>query len=810
MPMKAQPLPELAVGDVLKERTGEKIFVVLKTGANNRWTHIIDIEHNKRLRFHKALPFKKKTNDIRIRLSPDYIENDALEKLDKSPINPASRRKAPLFILSRRLVSYLEIVKNPKLSKGWLLIKGLLGFDRERDAEGNLPEPFIYGDEFEELLHKKTRRKRVLRYCATTAISEDTVYRTFRRFCQRGLNADAVADDYDLSGGRGQQHEWEHRPGKSPRRRKTGASPRNQIVKRLLALASDYYFSFEYVKGKRSKKTLVQALAWIRVTFLRNRAVYNERGEMVELTLDSSVVLTRRQLQYYIHQSYTYEERRTQKVGRRRYLLHERPLTGNLRTSRGPGERFHIDATVLDIYLVGQILRTRVIGRPVLYLVIDDYSGMAVGFYITYDPPCWDGAMMALVNAISPKVAFCKTLDVDIREDQWPAHRLCEAVYADQGEVSSVHKAHPLFSYCRMEVQNAPAYRPDLRSVMERRFGIIPAIWNSLVPGIVEKSSFDRGVHHPAYHAALDIHDLSRVICISLLHYNNCVIRGYPTPAEMIERGIAPTPLNLWKYGIEVNGCGRSVAVDEFRAKVMPRKTVPIDGGGILHNGLHYKCPTFDLLERQAMFRAEKTSTEVEISYDSTNNDSILLHGFGEPISCPISEREVKKLIGVTYQEQSLGKDLEATNRGMEEEANEAETAMTYYNISKIAKDGGSKTSKALREAAMTRPDINDMDEMRQVERSAEPRSSIARDSKGGEKSRRSTKADASFKKFIKSLKQEVNAADQLKPEKYDEEGDAYDQSVADIAASSGDADRMTSKERREMRARELLAEIEK
>jgi putative transposase len=101
--------------------------------------------------------------------------------------------------------------------------------------------------------------------------------------------------------------------------------------------------------------------------------------------------------------------------------------------------------------------------------------------------------MMALVNAISPKVAFCKTLDIDIREDQWPAHRLCETLYADRGEVSSVHKAHPLFSYCRMEVQNAPAYRPDLRGVMERRFGIIPAIWNSLVPGIVEKGSFDRG-----------------------------------------------------------------------------------------------------------------------------------------------------------------------------------------------------------------------------------------------------------------------------------------------------------------------------
>ncbi|WP_176081839.1 DDE-type integrase/transposase/recombinase [Paraburkholderia tropica] len=810
MPMKALPLPELAVGNVLKERAGKKIFVVLKTGANNRWTHIIDIEHETRPRFHRALPFKMKTDDLRHRLSPDYVEEDALEKLDKSPISPASRRRAPLFILSRRLASYQEIVEEPKLSKGWLLITGLLGFDKDRDSEGKLPEPCIYGDEFEELLHKETRRKRVLRYCAISTVSEDTVYRTFRRYCQRGLNADAVADDYDLSGGRGEQREWMRRPGRNPWRRKLGASPRGKVVKGLLALASDYYFSFEYVKGKRSQKTYEQALAWVRVTFLRNRAVYNERGEMVELKLDSSIVLTRRQLQYYIHQSYTYEERRIHRVGRRRYLLHERPLTGSLRTSRGPGERFHIDATVLDVYLVGQILRTKVIGRPVLYLVIDDYSGMAVGFFITYDPPCWDGAMMALVNAISPKVAFCRTLDIDIREDQWPAHRLCETLYADQGEVSSVHKAHPLFSYCRMEVQNAPAYRPDLRSVMERRFGIIPAVWNSLVPGIVEKSSFDRGVRHPAYDAALDIRELSRVICIALLHYNNCVIRGYPTPPEMIERGLAATPLNLWKYGMEVNGCGRSVAVDEFRAKVMPRKIVPIDGKGILHNGLHYKCPTFDLLERQAMFRAEGTETEVEISYDSTDNSSILLFGLGEPISCAISEHDAKKLIGVTYKEQSLGKDLDATNRGMTEEANEPESAMTYYNISKIGKDANSKTAKALREAGMSRPDINDMDEMRKVERSADPHSSITQETKAGGKPRRSSKAGASFKKFIKSLKQEGNASDQVEQEKYDEEGDAYEQPVADVTAPSSEADHMTSRERREMRTRALLAEMDK
>ncbi|RKR36187.1 DDE-type integrase/transposase/recombinase [Paraburkholderia sp. BL17N1] len=812
MPMKSTYPTQLVVCDVLKERFGKTVYIVLKTGKGSRWTHLIDIEHEKKSSSnHKALPIKRKTDELMDRLSEQYKDKDALERLNKLPTDVSERRRIHPFALSNRSDNYKEILIDPTKSKGWKLIAGLLTFDLPLNEKGEAPEPSYYGDEFEALILPETRRKRVLRYCKISNTSEDTVYRTFRRYCQRGLTPAAAADDYDLCGGRNQQREWKCRPGKAPRRRKFGASACDQEVRRLIALAADYYFSFQYMKGKRSQKTLEQALNWIRATFLRDRAVYNEKGEMVELRLSDRIVITVKQLQYYILKNFTYEERRIHKVGLRQYLLHERPLKGQLRTTKGPGERFHIDATVLDIYLVGQILRTKVIGRPVLYLVIDDYSGMAVGFYLTFDPPCWDGAMMALVNAISPKVEFCRSLDILIREDQWPACRLCEGVYADQGEVSSVHKAHPLISHYRVGVSNAPAYRPDLRSVMERRFGIIPAIWTSLVPGIVEKSSFDRGVAHPAYHAALDLKELRRVICYSLLSYNTRVIRGYPTPPEMIEREFAPTPLNLWKYGTEVNGCGRHVDVDEFRAKVMPKTTASIYARGILHNDLHYACPTFDLVERQTMFRAEGTETKVEITFDSTDNSGIQIHGLGEPITCPISEHDLGNLQGVTYQEQSLAKDLDATNRGMTKEAAEPERAKTDYNISKIAKEATSKTAKALRDAGMGRPDIKDIDEMRNVERSAS-KGLLAEDaSKDARKTRRNSKTGGSFKNIIKKIVQgaRVGASVEQK-ETYDEEGDAYERSENDANVPSDETVQMTSKELREKRARELLEEMDR
>jgi putative transposase len=278
----------------------------------------------------------------------------------------------------------------------------------------------------------------------------------------------------------------------------------------------------------------------------------------------------------------------------------------------------------------------------------------------------------------------------------------------------------------------------------------------------------------------------------------------------MIERELAPTPINLWKYGTEANGCGRHVDVDEFRAKVMPKLPASIDGKGILHNGLHYACPTFDLVERQTMHRAEGTETKVEITFDSTNNSAIQILGLGEPITCPLSEDEVEALKGVTYQEQSLAKDLDATNRGMTKEAAEPERALTDYNISKIAKEATSATEKALREAGMTRPDISDMDEMRNIERSLRKISSAEDESKDADKARRKSKSGRSFKNIVKGIIRGPRAeAAKNQEQMYDEEGDAYEESVNDAKEPSGEASQMTSKELREKHARELLAELD-
>jgi transposase InsO family protein len=93
----------------------------------------------------------------------------------------------------------------------------------------------------------------------------------------------------------------------------------------------------------------------------------------------------------------------------KKYEQENRPIMGSSTAEAlGPGSIYQIDATVADVYLVSQFNRNWIIGRPVVYGVIDVFSRLVTGIYIGLEGPSWIGAMMALANAAMDKVEFCR------------------------------------------------------------------------------------------------------------------------------------------------------------------------------------------------------------------------------------------------------------------------------------------------------------------------------------------------------------------------------------------------------------------
>lgn len=138
----------------------------------------------------------------------------------------------------------------------------------------------------------------------------------------------------------------------------------------------------------------------------------------------------------------------------------------------GPGSRYQIDATIGDVYLVSEVNRNWIIGRPVIYLVMDVFSRMVVGMYVGLEGPSWAGAMMALTNVVADKKEYCPEYDIEINERDWPCCHLPEISLADKGEFEG-YNVERLVRAFNLHVENAASYRADWKGIVEKQFDLI-------------------------------------------------------------------------------------------------------------------------------------------------------------------------------------------------------------------------------------------------------------------------------------------------------------------------------------------------
>ncbi|MCO7034779.1 DDE-type integrase/transposase/recombinase, partial [Vibrio paracholerae] len=149
-----------------------------------------------------------------------------------------------------------------------------------------------------------------------------------------------------------------------------------------------------------------------------------------------------------------------------------------------PGSRFEIDATIADIYLVSDSNRSWIVGRPVVYVVVDVFSRLIVGLYIGFENPSYVAAIQALQTAMTDKVALCHQYGIEIEAQDWPAIGLPDAILADRGELlgSQIESLEKSFS---VRVENTPPYRGDAKGIVERNFKTIQADFTPFAPGVV-------------------------------------------------------------------------------------------------------------------------------------------------------------------------------------------------------------------------------------------------------------------------------------------------------------------------------------
>lgn len=520
----------------------------------------------------------------------------------------AFRRRVDPFAFLANLDSAFLSKHQERMDRAWGIIQGIASM-----------EPEIYLEE---------HRGRLVREASDEFnVAPKEVYKYLRRYWMGGRTRYALLPLYHKCGAPGKERRiLVADPSRPKRGRPTkilyvdqehvGVNV-DEEMKKIFRIANNLYFDKKIENPLKRAYTLM-----IENHFHAGHR--NSNGVPVPIIPPASQLPTFEQFVYWNRKERRLVESVISREGRRKYNLASRPILGNsTQMAFGPGSIFQIDATIGDIYLVSSLNRHWIIGRPVVYFVVDVFSRIIVGLYVGLEGPSWLSGMMAIANATTDKVAFCAEYDIEITHEAWPCVYLPESVLADRGEFVGLNSDR-LPGALDIPLANCPPYRADWKGIVEQMFRRANLKTVKWLPGAVRGR--ERGDADHRLDATLDLRQFTKIIILNALEYNlHHRIEDYPMDKDLIREGVEPVPIELWEWGI-ANRAGhlRERSPELIKLSLMPREMATVTASGIRFEGMHYT--TERALRDEWYVRARREGHwKVPVTYDPRRMDLIYL-----------------------------------------------------------------------------------------------------------------------------------------------------------------------------------------
>jgi putative transposase len=199
-------------------------------------------------------------------------------------------------------------------------------------------------------------------------------------------------------------------------------------------------------------------------------------------------------------------------------------------------ERVEIDHTPLDLFLIDQATGIPC-GRPTLTMLIDVYSRMPLGYYLSFDDTSTLAVMRAIRHAILPK----RPAEVVIPElkinHEWPCYGRFECLVADNGAEFHSDSVNAACFDLKIRLLFCPARQPRFKGTIERFLKTCNYSFAHKLPGTSLAKLADRGDYDPLKHAVLTIAEFTQI-------FEKWLLDVY---AQKIHRGTGTTPWKRWR-----------------------------------------------------------------------------------------------------------------------------------------------------------------------------------------------------------------------------------------------------------------------
>lgn len=527
----------------------------------------------------------------------------------KLAVTKKPRKKAPAPLVGKLIWQDFKELKKLDAAKHLLKIevetesfKSSPSDEDQYNSRCKIMEGFLDFDNLKEkiLVHKGLGGL-VDEAVTRSGASQTLVYKLFSLLCRFGFYKSSLRPRRDRSGGKGVP-----RPCNPGGRQKAGAKTTKQRVARaygeILPPAQPGMgdeWRHLIMTADRQIKTPKPDMPQRIVQILESGFVkkYKQDGNIL-VAVDPKLgeYPNNRQIRRVLENEISKLQRLLDRTTKGHYDRSLRGMTGrNWEGVSGPGHTFAIDSTIGDVYLRSSVNRAWIIGRPIVYIIVDVWSTAIVGFYVCLTGPSWDTAKVSLFSSAAPPELLGElwgyqpilTLNP---QPTMPAVLMCDrGEYLSKGASITGAKLIPCLSY-------TPPYRPDLKGLVEVLHRIEKDRQHLFIPGAIDqrRKEFElRKCDHNS--AVLTVREYTQYLYSIFSEYNLIADRSHRLDAHMKAAGVFPSPAGFWRFGHEVGiGVRRDIPLSELITNLLPNDIGRVTRQGVMFAGREYGSDVVD------------------------------------------------------------------------------------------------------------------------------------------------------------------------------------------------------------------------
>jgi putative transposase len=328
-------------------------------------------------------------------------------------------------------------------------------------------------------------------------------------------------------------------------------------------------------KGRLEKDIEQQMATIIDEVYLESKSVNRTYMVLAERCKDLGFILPHiNTLRRRIKQISDYK-RISRRVSPRAAGLKYDLKTGTKPNSDFPLSEVQIDHTELDVMLVDSKTR-KFFKRPWITVVIDTFSRMVLGFYISFDPPSAYAVGRAIAHAILHKDKYLKMLELE--DVEWPCWGKPTTIYCDNAKEFRGFMLKESCAQYKITLKWRPPRKPEMGGIIERYMGRIAEELKD-IPGCTKRSKEMKEKFKPEKAAALTLGEFEKWFTLwvtEVYHKREHFGLGKMLPIEKWNEGI--------RGNINQTGIGLPEIVTnetKLRLDLLPQYTRTIQRTGV-------------------------------------------------------------------------------------------------------------------------------------------------------------------------------------------------------------------------------------